>query len=887
MLLTSLLTFFLIPLIESLTYIASASALDVGTSPGQVVLSSWNSKVPDLGIARPDQPFWLEEIKHQGTAPLNSDASTYKVFRNIKDFGAKGDGKTDDTAAINAAISAGARCGQGCDSTTTSPAVVYIPSGTYLVSSSLIALYLTQIVGDARNPPTLLAGKNFTGLAVIDANPYIPNGWGAQYYVNQNNFFRSVRNIHIDLRSVPAKVEATGLHWQVSQATSLQNVVVDMSTEPGTQHRGMFMENGSGGFMGDLVFNGGNIGLHVGNQQFTVRNLTVSNANTAVKCIWNWGWTFQDVNINNCSIGFALTTGGTTADKQGVGAVAIIDARINNTPTFIENSNTSSSLAGSLVLTNIHLTNVPAAVSALTNSGGSPPEIVLLGTSSPSTPVVIDSWAQGNIYSGTSSTLRYVKDKIPGPGMNVSGRLLEQDGSGRVFGRGRPQYEGYEVGQFVSVKSEGAKGDGQSDDTKALQAVFDKYSGKKIIFLDAGVYYITDTLRIHAGTQLVGEGWSVIMGGGSAFAHVENPRVMVQCGERGSEGVLEITDVVFTTRGPAPGAIVVEWNVNSPIQGGAGMWDTHIRLAAGTNLQANTTDSNLLSNAAAYLALHITPQSNGYFEGTWIWLADHNLDAGHSEQISLYSGRGLLSESKGPVWLVGTASEHHVIYQYYLHGAEDHYMGLIQTESPYWQPNPPLPAPFTLSPAFSDPSTPGQKSSWGLIIRKSKRITVFGAGLYSFFDDYTQACIDSKSCQSQVLDVDGEGGGGGSGSGGGESGEGKSGSEEVRVYSLSTVGVSLQVGVNGKGAVPAVQNQNGFQVSVFCWKVWVGGVLMFWWCRILLRFGVRERDVEGASDDTLVSIVAWWEGRKGIRLCWNGWTSCKIVKLNPDMPFQM
>lgn len=29
----------------------------------------------------------------------------------------------------SAAISAGARCGQGCDSTTTSPAVVYIPSG--------------------------------------------------------------------------------------------------------------------------------------------------------------------------------------------------------------------------------------------------------------------------------------------------------------------------------------------------------------------------------------------------------------------------------------------------------------------------------------------------------------------------------------------------------------------------------------------------------------------------------------------------------------------------------------------------------------------------------------------------------------------------------------
>jgi glucan 1,3-beta-glucosidase len=77
------------------------------------------------GTAGPNDPFWLEAIAHQvchfffasayssdvvfylycsdlwqGMAPFNSDASTYKVFRNVKDFGAKGDGVTDDTAAI-------------------------------------------------------------------------------------------------------------------------------------------------------------------------------------------------------------------------------------------------------------------------------------------------------------------------------------------------------------------------------------------------------------------------------------------------------------------------------------------------------------------------------------------------------------------------------------------------------------------------------------------------------------------------------------------------------------------------------------------------------------------------------------------------------------------
>jgi glucan 1,3-beta-glucosidase len=51
------------------------------------------------GIAAPGAPYWLESIKHQGIAPYDGDPS-YPVFRNVKDFGAKGDGVTDDTAAI-------------------------------------------------------------------------------------------------------------------------------------------------------------------------------------------------------------------------------------------------------------------------------------------------------------------------------------------------------------------------------------------------------------------------------------------------------------------------------------------------------------------------------------------------------------------------------------------------------------------------------------------------------------------------------------------------------------------------------------------------------------------------------------------------------------------
>lgn len=35
--------------------------------------------------------YWMKDIAHQGISPFNTDKN-YQVFRNVKDFGAKGDG---------------------------------------------------------------------------------------------------------------------------------------------------------------------------------------------------------------------------------------------------------------------------------------------------------------------------------------------------------------------------------------------------------------------------------------------------------------------------------------------------------------------------------------------------------------------------------------------------------------------------------------------------------------------------------------------------------------------------------------------------------------------------------------------------------------------------
>jgi hypothetical protein len=57
-------------------------------------------------------------------------------------------------------------------------------------------------------------------------------------------------------------------------------------------------------------------------------------------------------------------------------------------------------------------------------------------------------------------------------------------------------------------------------------------------------------------------------------------------------------------------------------------------------------------------------------------------DDATERQIDVYSGRGILSQStNGPVWLIGTGAEHHVLYQYNIANSKNVYAGLIQTET--------------------------------------------------------------------------------------------------------------------------------------------------------------------------------------------------------------
>jgi len=693
----------------------------------------------------------------------------------------------------------GTACGKGCNGSTTKDTIVYFPPGNYLVSSSIAMPYGTQVIGDANNRPTLVAASSFIGLGVLSTDEYTgadgngADGGDPQYYVNTANFYRQIRNIIIDIRKVSAGTTVTCIHYQVAQATSVQNL--ELIAAAGSQQIGMFAENGSGGGISDVTFTGGGVGLKGGEQQFTAQRPTFNGCTIGVQVIWDWGWVWKSITMNNVGTGFKLVGDGGVGN---IGSASIMDSSFSNVQTMVVmNPINAASGKGStgLILENIALSGVGVAV---VDTAGR----TLLASSA-----TIDQWIVGPVYQGSAEKRDFSYGGKVGS-FRRHGSLL--DTMGNYFERARPQYEDQDVSVFRHTKDLGCKGDGSTDDTVAFQAAVDASVGK-ILFVDAGTYILTSTIKIPSGTKIVGETWSQLTASGAFFSDSSNPKALIMVGTPGEVGNVEMQDLIFTTHGATAGAVLIEWNLEAEYQGAAGLWDCHVRIGGASGTQLTPAECPPVTSgvnsacSAASLMMHLTPSGSGYFENIWLWGADHMIDDPDLEsesnpmvQTSIYIARGFLIESVKPTWLYGTASEHAVFYQYNFHGAANIYAGMLQTESPYYQPTPAPPNPFSgvvgLFPGdpdytcASNDAFNGCDQSWAVIMTKSRNIIVTSAGIYSWFSTYTQACIDSQTCQNALMLL-------------------KDNFANIRIQNLVTIGARFMAVMQGKG-IPALDNLN-------------------------------------------------------------------------------
>lgn len=188
---------------------------------------------------------------------------------------------------------------------------------------------------------------------------------------------------------------------------------------------------GSAGFLTDLVFHGGLFGAIFGNQQFTMRNFTFSNAVTAIEQTFDWSWVYKSISISNCSTGISLTV--------GVGSVTVIDSSINDTGVAISSPLNpvvdAPFAAGSLILENVQVDNVGTTIQ------GSNSTTVLEGTTGSQ---YIPAWGQGDEYNSSGSKFQagFITPNFRPASLLTGSNFYERS-------KPKPQYSSVPASQFL------------------------------------------------------------------------------------------------------------------------------------------------------------------------------------------------------------------------------------------------------------------------------------------------------------------------------------------------------------------------------------------------------------------------------------------------------
>ncbi|OTA96680.1 glycoside hydrolase family 55 protein [Hypoxylon sp. CO27-5] len=736
-------------LISSLTLSAAAlpSTTTNGTPPLGISLQGVGVVLNEIECPLvPTDPstYWYESVTHDGISPFIPNGTDWPVFRNVKTaFGAKGDGVTDDSEALQNAINAGntfaPRNTNGLG-TTGQPAVVYLPKGVYVLGKPIQFFVGMILMGDPIDPPTIKAASNFSGDFMIYAKDPSQG--------STTNFYIGMKNVILDSTDYNKDKSLTLVDWSVSQACQLANVRFNMPYES-IGHIGIAMpEGGSALIMEDLYFHGGAVGVKLDNQQYHLKSLTFDRCKTGISVQHMFMGHCQGCKFTSCDVGVDISS--PRDGVEGLGTFLITDSSADNTGTLVKTAATNGSF-DSIVLDNVQVDEV-SVPSTVTIDG----KIALKGSVKQG-----ETWVLGNAYLPNG----------PANGAFQSGTTISThraaslvDGSGSFHRIPPPTYKEYGVDQVVNVKnvpSHPVAGDGKADDTASLQTIINKYAGCKILFFPYGIYLVTDTLVFPPGSRVYGEAWSAISATGSKFINPGAPVPMVKVGEPGDVGVAQFSDMLFTVEDVLPGCTLLEVNMAGEKPGDVGFWNTHFRVGGAADSQTQKKCGLDEPCKAAFMHAHFTSSSSAYVDNMWAWTADHDLDGGNSQYISV--GRGVLIESTKPSWFIGFASEHNTLYEVNINKAENLFIGFQQSETPYWQggnstpsaPNPWEPVVLDSDPDFSWCSTDEIQCRMSIYQRVSgsKDLSLYAAGFWTFFNG-NEACAAGKVCQEDAIRIE-------------------------------------------------------------------------------------------------------------------------------------
>ena len=391
-----------------------------------------------------------------------------------------GDGRADDTIAVQQAIDAAHRGADG-------NGIVLLPAGRYRLSHSITIPPGVRLFGTGATRPVLVLGDATPGFQTGVATLIVFTG-GDQYRVghvpvpiptlvppddtvrdaNSATFYSAMSNIDIDLgQGNPA---AAGVRFRVAQHGFLSHM--DLRIASG--FAGIYQ---AGNEIEDVHFHGGRYGI------------------VTEKTSPAWPFTIIDSSFDGQR---------SAAIRDHEADVTLVDVAIRDTPVGIDiDPGYSDSLWG----TDVRFERVSQAAVVVSEEQSPLTQIGFEDALARDTPVFVrfrDS-ATSVAAPGRAYRVDAFNHGLMVPGMGQMGRIATTVKARALRALPPPPPPAIPpspaAATWTNVRRLGVRGDGRTDDTAALQHAIDTH---RALYFPAGVYPMTATLHLRPDTVLIG-----------------------------------------------------------------------------------------------------------------------------------------------------------------------------------------------------------------------------------------------------------------------------------------------------------------------------------------------------------------------------------------------
>ncbi|WP_395335986.1 glycosyl hydrolase family 28-related protein [Novosphingobium sp. BL-8H] len=569
-------------------------------------------------------------LANSGTSP--SVYATAPDEPNAVTVAGKGDGRADDTAAIQQAIDTAADRNNG------GGGIVFLPAGTYRITRTVFLWPGVRLFGTGEKRPVILLGPRTPGFQRGVAHMVMFAGARRQHDgkvafappgsvpfdkdvpdANPGTFYSALGNI--DFRIMEGNPAATAIRFHSAQHSFVSHVDFDIGSGlAGLYHVANEAE--------DLHFHGGRYGI------------------LAEKPSPAWPFSLVDSTFDGQR---------DAAIREHEAGLTLLNVAIRDTPVGID---IDRGYGDWLWGQDVRFENISKAGVVISNENNVYTQIGFQNAVASHTPVFARFRESGRTVGGKGESYR-VAAFTHGLTLPAFGRMgayqtqVDAEPLTTLPAPAAPAIRALPpVSEWVNACSLGAKGDNVSDDTAALQNAIDTH---RVVYLPSGFYKVSDTLRLRPDSVLVGLHPSltqiVLPDGTSAYAGVGAPKALV---ESASGGEAMVAGIGLNTNGNNPRATALLWKAGARSM----VNDVKFQGGHGTNRFDGTRIDPYNNNATAdpdaarrwdgqYASLWVTQGGGGTFANIW--------------SPSTFAHPGILvSDTSTPGRIIQPSVEHHV-----------------------------------------------------------------------------------------------------------------------------------------------------------------------------------------------------------------------------------